>query len=504
VHAARLDGACDEHPDATMTPPRPQPVRRRRFDARLASIVAMAVLAACSPNTGPTLPPGPGPGESDAEFLDDVQGRTFRFFWETTHPTTRLVPDRWPTPSFSSIAAVGFGLTAYLVGVERGWTTRAAARERVLATLRFFWSSPHNEQASQVTGYRGFYYHFLDMQTGHRFQQVELSTIDTGLLLMGVLAAQQYFAENEPAEFEIRALADSIYFRVDWQWASVRPPAISMGWHPETGFIAFDYDGYNEAMFLYVLALGSPTHPLPAEAWQEFTSTYRWAEFNGQPHVNFAPLFGHQYSHVWIDFRGIQDAYMRARGIDYFENSLRATLAQRAYAMQNPNGWQGYGATLWGLTASDGPGDFRATIDGREREFHGYWARGAAAGEIRDDGTIAPTAVGGSVPFAPEIAIPALRAMRDGTGGNLYAQYGFKDAFNLTLRQPGLAQNGTTVPGVGWFDVDYLGIDQGPILLMIENHRTGFVWALMRENAHIVRGLCRAGFTGGWIAGRCN
>jgi len=479
-------------------------VRRRRFGA-LATVTAVALCMACS-SGGPTPPPPPPPGggETDVEFLHDVQTRTFRFFWETTNVANGLVPDRWPTPSFSSVAAVGFGLTAYLVGVERGWTTRAAARDRVLTTLRFFWNAPHNEQATQVTGYRGFYYHFLDMQTGHRFQQVELSTIDTGLLLMGVLAAQEYFDDPDPTESEIRALADSIYFRVDWQWASVRPPAISMGWHPETGFIVHDYDGYNEAMFLYVLALGSPTHALPPEAWTEFTSTYRWAEFYGQPHVNFAPLFGHQYSHVWIDFRGIRDAFMSARGIDYFENSRRATLAQRAYAVDNPNGWQGYGPTLWGLTASDGPGDFRATIDGRERQFHGYWARGAASGEVRDDGTLVPTAVGGSIPFAPEITIPALRAMRDGTGGNLYAQYGFKDAFNLTMDVPGLAQRGTTVPGIGWFDVDYLGIDQGPILLMIENHRTGLVWDLMRENEHIVRGLCRAGFTGGWLAGRCN
>jgi hypothetical protein len=194
---------------------------------------------------------------------------------------------------------------------------------------------------------------------------------------------------------------------------------------------------------------------------------------------------------------------MQARGIDYFENSRRATLAQRAYAIQNPSGWQGYSAQIWGLSASDGPGDFSATISGRTRQFHGYWARAAAADEIRDDGTITPTAVGGSVPFAPEITIPALRAMREGTGGNLYSQYGFKDAFNLTLTVPGLAQNGTTVPGVGWFDVDYLGIDQGPIVLMIENYRTGFVWSLVRDNKYIVRGLCRAGFTGGWIAGKC-
>jgi hypothetical protein len=490
--------------ERVMTPRRLRPGRRRRVGRRLARIVAATVLVACGSNSN--APSGPGnPGaESEAAFLDDVQVRTFRFFWETTNPSNGLVPDRWPTPSFSSVAAVGFGLTSYLVGVERGWTTRAEARDRVLTTLRFFWKAPHSDSSSQVTGHRGFFYHFLDMQTGFRFQQVELSTIDTGLLLMGVLAVQQYFGGSDSAETEIRALADSLYWRVEWDWASVRPPAISMGWSPEAGFITHDYDGYNEAMFLYVLALGSPTHPVAPQAWTEFTSTYRWTEFYGQQHVNFGPLFGHQYSHVWIDFRGIQDAYMRARGIDYFENSRRATLAQRAYAVHNPNDWEGYGGQIWGLTASDGPGDFRATIDGREREFHGYWARGAAGNEIRDDGTIAPTAVGGSVPFAPEITIPALRAMKDGTGGSLYAQYGFKDAFNLTMDVPGLAQRGTTVPGIGWFDVDYLGIDQGPILLMIDNHRTGLVWALVRENQYIVRGLCRAGFTGGWIEGQCN
>jgi hypothetical protein len=482
-----------------------RPTQVHRWSARFARIVGAAVLVACSSTSAPAPPtdPGPGPTQSDTEFLQDVEARTFRFFWETTNPSNGLVPDRWPTASFSSVAAVGFGLTAYIVGVERGWTTRAAARDRVLATLRFFWRAPLSDQPTGVTGYRGFFYHFLDMPTGRRFQQVELSTIDTGLLLMGALAVQQYFSGTDAAENEIRALADSVYWRVEWDWASVRPPAISMGWRPESGFIATDYDGYNEAMFLYVLALGSPTHPIPAEAWPEYTTTYRWADFYGQPHVNFAPLFGHQYSHVWIDFRGIKDAYMQSRGIDYFENSRRATLAQRAYAVENPGGWRGYGAQIWGLTASDGPGDFSATIDGRARQFHSYWARGAAANDISDDGTIAPAAAGGSMPFAPELAIPALRAMRDGTAGNLFAQYGFKDAFNLTLTSPGLATAGTTVPGVGWFDVDYLGIDQGPILLMIENYRTGLVWSLMRENPYIVRGLCRAGFTGGWIAGKC-
>jgi hypothetical protein len=474
-----------------------------RYRRATLSLIGALSVAACGSRNEPAGPGGPEVPETEAAFLDDVQQRTFRYFWETANSANGLVPDRWPTPSFSSVAAVGFGLTAYVVGVERGYVTRAQARDRVLTTLRFLWTGTQSGSPTEATGYRGFLYHFLDMTTGRRFGQVELSTIDTAILLMGVLAVQQYFTGSDAAESEIRDVAESLYRRVEWDWASVRPPAVSMGWTPEAGFIAHDYDGYNEAMLLYVLAIGSPTHPVPPTAWEEFTSTYHWAEFYGQPHVNFEPLFGHQYSHVWIDFRGIQDAYMRARGIDYFENSRRATLAQRAYAVHNPGGWNGYGENIWGLTASDGPGEFRATIDARARDFHGYWARGAAATATRDDGTIAPTAVGGSVPFAPDITIAALRAMRDGTGGNLYAQYGFKDAFNLTLRQPGLARRGTTVPGVGWFDVDYLGIDQGPILLMIENYRTGLVWRLMRESPHVVRGLCRAGFTGGWIAGKC-
>jgi hypothetical protein len=472
---------------------------------RSALYLALALtLAACGSTAEPEPPGSPPPGEeTEAAFLDDVQQRTFKFFWETSNAANGLVPDRWPTPSFSSVAAVGFGLSAYIVGVERGWITRAQGRDRVLTTLRFLSSAPQSDDGTTATGYRGFFYHFLDMQSGRRFGQVELSTIDTGLLLMGVLSVQQYFDGSDAGEAEIRSLAESLYRRVEWTWAVVRPPALSMGWTPEGGFIAHDYDGYNEAMLLYVLALGSPTHPIAADAWTEYTSTYQWADFYGQSHVNFDPLFGHQYSHVWIDFRGIQDAYMRGRGIDYFENARRATLAQRAYAVHNPGGWDGYGADIWGLTASDGPGDFSATIGSRARQFRGYWARGAAATAIHDDGTIAPTAAGGSVPFAPELAIAALRAMRDGTSGNLYGQYAFKDAFNLTLKQTGLAQRGITVPGVGWFNTDYLGIDQGPIVLMIENHRTGLIWRLMRDNPHLVRGLCRAGFTGGWIAARC-
>ena len=467
----------------------------------LTIVLAGSLLAACSANR--TTAPVPDP--PTRAFLDTLEHRTFRFFWETTNPLNGLTPDRYPTPSFSSIAAVGFALTAYPVGVSRGYIPRAQGAERTLTTLRFLWTAPQGEAASGVSGYRGFFYHFLDMQTGHRFGTVELSTIDTALLMAGVLFAQSWFDGADAVEAEIRALADSLYRRVEWRWAQARPPAISMGWHPESGFIAHDWRGYNEAMILLGLALGSPTHPVAADAWPFFTGTYQWGSFHGHEHVGFAPLFGHQYSHVWIDFRGIRDAYMRGRGIDYFENSRRATLGQRAYAIANPLGWRDYGPDIWGLTASDGPVGATLPVDGTPRRFYTYHARGADFTEVRDDGTIAPTAAGGSIPFAPEFAIPALVAMRRRYGDDLFGEYGFLDAFNPTFTFTDVAvQHGRVVPGVGWVDGDYLGIDQGPILLMLENHRSGLIWETIRRNPYIVAGLCRAGFTGGWLEGRCD
>jgi hypothetical protein len=463
---------------------------------QLAAALAAAILAGCGDNhsQGPPPPPVPLDPAEAAAFLDTVETRTFHYFWGLTNASNGLTPDRSPTPSFSSIAAVGFALTAYPIGVERGYVTRDQARQRVVTTLRFFWTAPQDSAASGATGYHGFFYHFLDMNTGARFPQVELSTIDTALLLAGILTCQSYFDGTDAVETEIRRLADSIYARTDWQWAAPRAPLVALGWHPESGFLGYDWRGYNEAMILYILALGSPTHPVATAAWSGWTAAYQWGTFYGQTHLGFAPLFGHHYSHVWIDFRGIQDAYMQGRGIDYFENSRRAAYAQRAYAYANPGGWRGYNDRIWGLTASDGPGDLTLTIDGRSRQFHSYWARGASFTETPDDGTIAPTAAGGSIPFAPEIAIPALYAMRQTYGASLFSTYGFRDAFNPTFTQSSAA---------GWFDLDYLGIDQGPIIAMIENYRTGLVWRLMRGNAHIVRGLCRAGFTGGWIAGKC-
>ncbi|HEX6252515.1 MAG TPA: glucoamylase family protein [Gemmatimonadaceae bacterium] len=460
-----------------------------------AAVVAQA--AACAPAR---IPPAPASLRAEP-FLDTLQSRTFDWFWKLGNRQNGLIFDRWPTPSFSSVAAVGFGLTAYPIGVERGYISRAQAAERARTTLEFFWKAPQGPQPAQITGHRGFFYHFLDMQTGHRFQTVELSTIDTALLLAGALVCREYFDGPGTVETAIRDLADSIYFRVDWKWAQVRAPLVSMGWRPEDGFIAYDWRGYNEAMILLILALGSPTHPIEPAAWDAWTQTYSWSTFQGQTLVQFAPLFGHQYSHVWIDFRGIRDRYMRERGIDYFENSRRATYSQRTYAMANPMRWRGYGADIWGLTAADGPIDTTISVSGVERRFFTYAARGAAANEIRDDGTIAPTAAGGSVPFAPEIAIPALKSMRRAYSGKLFTEYGFLDSFNPTFTFTGVqVRHGRVDPVHGWYDTDHLGIDQGPILAMVENYRSELIWRLMRKNPHIRRGLERAGFTGGWLA----
>ena len=468
--------------------------------------VALVLVGSVGCAAGVAPAPAPAADTRAQAFVDTLQARTFVYFWETTNPRNGLAPDRWPNPPFASIAAIGFALTAYPIGVERGWVTRGDAAGRTLTTLRFMWGLPQGTDATGLAGDRGFFYHFLDMETGLRYRNTELSTIDTGLLLAGVLVAQQYFDGADAREIAIRAYADSLYRRVEWPYfLRDQRPLITMAWRPERGFGPAAYRGYDEAMILYVLALGSPTHPIEPAAWTAFTRTYEWAEFQGFTHVNFPPLFGHQYSHVFIDFRGIYDAYMRSRGIDYFENSVRATRSQREYAVANPGRWADYRADIWGLTASDGPTDTTIVIDGISRRFRTYWARGAAAPYINDDGTIAPTAAGGSIPFAPDITMRALVAMRERYGEDLYTRYGFLDAFNPTLKDTTVRlRRGRIVAGTGWFDDNYIGIDQGPIVAMIENHRSGLLWELMKKNPYIVRGLCRAGFTGGWIDGRCN
>lgn len=471
-----------------------------RWSSGLIPLLSPLVLS-CG-NDNPAPPPAGDPGPRAQALIDTLEQRTFAFFWERTDPATGLTPDRWPSPSFSSIAAVGFALTAYPVGVDRGYVSRADAASRTLATLRWFWQAPQGPAATGMSGYQGFFYHFLEMPGGTRFRDVELSTVDTGLLLMGVLFCREYYDGPGATEASIRATADSLYRRVDWVWAQRTPPGVNMGWAPENGnggWLPLDWMGYNEAMLVYLLALGSPTHPVDSTAWSKWAATYQWGTFQGQAHLGFAPLFGHHYTHVWVDFRGIQDSFMRGHGIDYFENSRRATISQRSYAISNPGNWADYGENVWGLSASDGPADATLDYRGSQRKFYTYAARGASFNEVRDDGTIAPTAAAGSIAFAPEIVIPALVEMRERYGDDLFGQYGFLDAFNPSFQFSGTASQGRVVPGKGWFDTDYLGIDQGPIIAMIANYRSDLVWKYMRKSPYIIAGLRRAGFKGGWL-----
>jgi len=424
--------------------------------------------------------------------LTDLHKRTFNFFWELADTVSAQTPDRWPTKSFSSIAATGFGLTAYIIGVENNYITREEGAKRVLKCLKFLFELQQGDQQAGNGGYKGFFYHFIDMRTGERFKDVELSTIDTGLLMAGVLTCLTYFDGDNYIEKDIRKFADKLYRRVEWDWFMNKNDLLSMGWHPGKGFLNAEWSGYNEAMILNILALGSPTHPVKDVIWKNWTKKYEWENYQSFEHVNFGPLFGHQYSHLFIDFKGIRDEYIQSKGIDYFENSRRATYANRAYCIENPMKFAGYGENIWGLTACDGPGDQTRRIGDKKVRFFGYSARGAASGYSVDDGTIAPTAAGGSIPFAPEICLPALKAMYDQFGANLYSEYGFKDAFNPTNSNE---ENNAS----GWFDVDYIGIDQGSILIMLENYKSNLIWNIMKKNPYIISGLQKAGFKGGWI-----
>ena len=434
-------------------------------------------------------------------LLDDIEGRTFKFFWDLGRDDNGLFPDRWPSPGPSSIAAVGFALTAYPIGVERGYIGRAQARRRTLATLRFFDSAPQTEDPTASAGYRGFFYHFLHLDTGRRYRGTELSSIDSSILFLGMLYAAAWFDSGHPDEREIRRLADRIVERADWRWFQRGRGDISMGWHPGAGFIDRGWTAYNEGMMAPLLALGANDRPVDDGAWEAWLATINdfWRGEGGDRHIAFAPLFGHQYSHIWYDFRGVNDAANRAAGFDYFENSRRATYANRAYCVENPGGWRGYSADLWGLTACDGPGAFLTGDGAAQRRIYGYAARGPLGQpDGLDDGTIAPTAALGSLPFAPEIVIPAARAMAARPG--LYDVYGFRDSFNPGLRDPALAlETGTVDAEHGWTATDYLGIDQGPILAMIANYRREAVWRVMRKVPRIRKGLRRAGFSGGWL-----
>jgi hypothetical protein len=443
---------------------------------------------------------------SDSRFLADIEQRTFEFFWERVNHRNGLMPDRWPGPSPSSIAATGFALTAWPIGVERGWITRDQACDITLRALRFMDQLPQGEQPSGTSGYRGFFYHFLDVETGLRFGQSELSTADTSWLQLGMAFAQSWFNQEHDSEKEIRALAQRLLDRTEWDWMqanSTGGKGISLGWYPESGFIPHNWSGYNEGMAIYFVALGSQSHPATDGAYEAWTATYPkcWRGEGALRYLSFAPHFGHQWGPMWIDYRGIYDAAMRDAGFDYFENCRRATYAQRNYAMANPMGWDGYSKDIWGMTACDGPGSLVIDFKGKPTQFYGYRAYGPMGmPDEEDHGTLAPTASVASICFAPEICIPAARALRNFQGARLYGRYGFLDSFSPSFRDTHVSlERGRVESRVGWVDSDYLGVDQGPILGMIANYKTGIIWKATRKVPNLVRGLKRAGFTGGWL-----
>ncbi|HEY4083014.1 MAG TPA: glucoamylase family protein [Burkholderiaceae bacterium] len=423
---------------------------------------------------------------SDEAMLEELQQAAFTYFLKAYQPRFGLVADTTRQGSPASIAVIGFALSAYPVGIERGWIERAEAVERTLTTLRFFMGSDQSGSA-KATGYRGFYYHFLGMDTGTRVWLSEVSLIDTGFLMAGVLTAAAYFNANTPEEIELRALADALYRRVDWRWAQRDGSAVTHGWKPECGFLNYGWEGYSEAMLLYVLGLASPTHPLTKESFTDWTVTYQWENLYGHDFLYAGPFFIHQFSHAWIDFRGIRDAFMREKNCDYFENSRRATQVQREYAIRNPGSFAGYGANSWGLSAGDGPTAQARYIAGRHQTFYGYAARGVPYGP--DDGTLCGSALVSSLVFAPEIVLPALR--------DLWARSTDNDGRGV--RASGVNQTVAEAGPTGWLSEGEFGLDQGMIVLMIENYRTGLPWRLGRDNPLLRRGLHSAGFRGGWL-----
>jgi hypothetical protein len=425
----------------------------------------------------------------DEAFLVKLQRETFEYFLTEVNPANGLIRDKskrgWP----SSITATGLALTAYPIGVERGFMTRKRASKITRTTLKFFRNGGQGTSPDAV-GNKGFFYHFLDMKTGCRAWRSEISTIDTTFLLAGALAAAAYFNRDTEEEHDIRVLADELYRRVDWRWAQNGGATVTHGYRPRRGFIRHRWDGYDESLLLYVLGLGSPTCPLPEESYRAWVSTFDWRTIYGYEFLYAGPLFIHQLSHIWIDFRDIQDAYMRERGIDYFENSRRATHVQREYAIRNPGQFANYDEDCWGFTASDGPGPKTLKVNGVKRRFFDYVARGVPDGP--DDGTLAPWAAVASVAFAPEIVLPALRYYTHEAKLKEGNAYGFTASFNPTY--PDRSRNAW-----GWVSRWHFALNQGPIVCMIENHTTGLIWRLMRQNSYVMEGLRRAGFRGGWL-----
>ncbi|MFH0909159.1 MAG: glucoamylase family protein [bacterium] len=409
-------------------------------------LAILALLALVSNARGGTS------GEDDA-FLDDLEQRSFCFFWRAANPANGLIPDIAPadgTPSTAaaSIASVGFGLPAICIAAERGWISREQAYNRILTTLRYFWSGLPNVH--------GFFYHYVDMESGDRVSNCEVSSIDTALLLAGMLTARQYFPDTEVAD-----LALKIYARADWNWMLAGRKTVCMGWTPERGYLPSHWDSYGELMIIYILAMGSPTHPAPPETWHAWRRAPVMT-YDGKTFIQCPTLFIHQYPEAWIDFRNCRDAYA-----DFWRNSELATRAQRQYCMDIRDRFPGYGPNVWGITASDSP--------------RGYmpWGGPPDTPSYAIDGSVVPCAPGGSIPFAPDICIPALRYMKAFYGDLVWGTYGFHDAFN---------------PITQWVSPNVIGIDAGITLLMAENYRSGFVWKYFMKNPEILDAMNRAGF----------
>ena len=418
----------------------------------------------------------------ETNLLDSIQYRSFLYFINETNSKNGLVKDRSATWAPASIAAIGFALPSYAVGVERNWMTRDEAAQITLNILKFFFNSVQSADTN-ATGYKGFYYHFLRMNSGTREWNSELSSVDTGLLMMGIIFVRNYYNLDDEPEDEIRAVAEKLLDRLDWDFLEMPASGeyantISMGWKPEEGLHSMGWKGYNEALFLYVLAAGSGMKNVEA-GYNSWLASYDWrTPYPDLSHAVFPPLFGHLFSHCFIDFRGLKDKFMKDKGIDYFENSQMAVLVQRQYAIENPKGWLGYDSLCWGISASDGPGE---KYNHEGKQFLNYAGRGTSGRELNyfDDGTIAPYAAIASIVFAPEFVIPTIRSFNNKYGINLWGRYGYYDAFN---------------PTANWFGPDYIGIDQGPIVLMIENFRTGLIWNYVMKDSIIQRGLNRLGF----------
>ncbi len=429
--------------------------------------------------TGSTTP-------TDDTWLDGMQRAAFEYFAQQVDPHNGLVTDTSRANSPVSIAVVGFALSSYPVAVERGWMSRADALRHSLTALRFFRDSDQSG-TPQATGYKGFYYHFLDIRSGARVWQSELSMIDTALLIAGALTAAMYFRADTPDERELGRIADALYRRIDWRWAQDGGETIRQGWKPECGFLHYGWEGYSEAIVLYALAMGSPTHPISGGCYHAWTATYQWENLYGYDYLYAGPLFVHHFSHAWIDFRDIRDKFMREKRSDYFENSRRAVLVQRKYAWLNPHGFAGYDDNGWGLTACDGPSDEMPDVANETRHLFGYAARGVPYGP--DDGTLSAPAVLASLPFAPDIALEGVHSMLL-RYPEILSEGRLASAFN-----PSLAR----ADGPAWVSAGHYGLDQGIVLMMIENHRSGLIWRLMRACPYLIDGLHHAGFRGGWL-----